>query len=74
MEETGAEQHPLLRYFTFAHLPEHLQVVSRSFFILAVEINGRLVDGPEKTVALRKLLESKDAAVRTAALDGVNFV
>lgn len=68
------EQHSLLRYFAYQHLPDHLQVVSRKFFELAFEIDSRLVDGSEKTVSLRKLLEAKDAAVRTAAIDGMNYV
>lgn len=57
----------ILRYFEYAHLPPHLQTVSRLFQSLAARLAEDL-DGPELTVALRKLLESKDAAVR-AALD-----
>lgn len=61
--------HVLLRYFSITHLPVGpLREVSGSFVDQAVYLDGRLPDGPEKTVALRKLLESKDAAVR-AALD-----
>lgn len=59
---------PILRYFVYDHLPERLQQISRSFAILAWEMEGTLPPGPEKSTALRKLLESKDAAVR-AALD-----
>nr|WP_237523913.1 hypothetical protein [Streptomyces sp. SID4926] len=57
-----------MRYFEFTHLPEHLQDVSMPFSELAHKLSNFLPDGPEKSVALRKLLESKDAAVR-AALD-----
>lgn len=57
-----------MRYFDFLHLPVKLQHVSRHFYTLAEIVQNTLPDGPEKTVALRKLLESKDAAVR-AALD-----
>ena len=56
----------LLRYFEYKHLPERLQDVSRPFENLAVKICGRIKPSPERTVALRKLLESKDAAVRAA--------
>ena len=56
----------ILRFFTFAHLPERLQVVSRPFGELADEIAKRRPDDPETLVALRKLLEAKDAAVRAA--------
>jgi hypothetical protein len=54
----------LLQFFAFAHLPEHLQAVSRPFGLLAEQMDAALPDNPEKTVALRKLLESKDCAVR----------
>ena len=58
----------ILRYFTYSHLPEKLQLVSKPFSELAYLIEFNLPRGAEKSVALRKLLESKDAAVR-AALD-----
>lgn len=56
----------ILRYFEHEHLPAPLALVSRQFYDLAHYLEGLLPDGPEKTVALRKLLESKDAAVRAA--------
>lgn len=55
--------HYLMQFFTYAHLPEKLQNVSRPFGVLAAIIQ-ELPDNPEKTTALRKLLESKDCAVR----------
>lgn len=55
---------PILRYFAYAHLDEHLQAVSRPFGELAEQMEELLPDGPEKSTALRKLLEGKDAAVR----------
>lgn len=58
----------LLRWFDYQHLPADLGVVSMQFHHLAHEVADRLPDSPELTVALRKLLEGKDAAVR-AALD-----
>lgn len=60
------EQQPehILQFFSWSHLPAHLQEVSRPFAILADQIVGTLPRNPERTVALRKLLESKDAAVR----------
>lgn len=51
------------QFFGFEHLPAHLQDVSRPFYELATKIL-ELPRNPERTVALRKLLESKDAAVR----------
>lgn len=51
------------QFFAYEHLPPHLQAVSKPFGELAKEIL-KLPRNPERTVALRKLLESKDAAVR----------
>ena len=59
---------PILRYFTTDHLPADLADVSGRFAALAHRLDDELPDGPEKSTALRKLLEAKDAAVR-AALD-----
>ena len=55
---------PIVQFFAFEHLPPHLQAVSRPFGELAQTIVQTLPRNPERTVALRKLLESKDAAVR----------
>lgn len=60
------QQDPILRYFAFDHLPEHLQAVSGEFCRLAYSLVSLVPRSPERTVALRKLLESKDAAVRAA--------
>ncbi|MYR57785.1 hypothetical protein GTY54_16615 [Streptomyces sp. SID625] len=59
---------PILQYFEFGHLPAPLRAVSEPFSELAHQLAENLPAGPERTVALRKFLESKDAAVR-AALD-----
>ena len=56
----------LLQYFKYNHLPEYLQEVSKPFCDMAQHIVQTLPDNPERTVALRKLLESKDCAVRAA--------
>jgi hypothetical protein len=56
----------LLQFFAYEHLPPHLQEVSRLFHDLAHQIEENLPGNPEKTVALRKLLEAKDCAVRAA--------
>ena len=57
-----------MRYFEYEHLPVHLQKVSKPFNELAYLILSTTVSCAEQSVALRKLLEAKDAAVR-AALD-----
>lgn len=54
----------ILQFFAYAHLPPHLQAVSKPFGDMAQQIVDSLPRNPERTVALRKLLESKDAAVR----------
>ncbi len=60
------ETDPVFQYFKFAHLPERLQAVSRRFYELAEFIVLHLPRNPERTFALRELMLSKDAAVRTA--------
>lgn len=54
----------MLQFFAYAHLPGHLQAVSKPFGDLAQQIVDTLPSNPERTVALRKLLEAKDCAVR----------
>ena len=56
----------ILKYFEYAHLPPHLQKVSRPMGVLAKLMNEELPDGPEKAAGLRKLLEAKDCLVRAA--------
>ncbi|MCP4308748.1 MAG: hypothetical protein GY788_28510 [bacterium] len=55
---------PMLQFFAYSHLPEHLQVGSKPFHDMAYTIVRSLPRNPERTVALRKLLEAKDCAVR----------
>lgn len=68
----------LLQFFSYEHLPPHLQMVSKPFHDLAhaivkgdnceeagtVTMGSALPSNPERTAALRKLLEAKDCAVR----------
>lgn len=55
---------PMLQWFRYAHLPENLRAISQRFAFLAQQIVDELPRNPERTVALRKLLEAKDCAVR----------
>lgn len=64
LPESALEQEPMLQFFHWGHLPKHLQDVSRQFGWLALDIVMELPRNPERTVALRKLLEAKDCAVR----------
>lgn len=57
---------PILQYFVYSHLPGALQTVSEPFCKLAHGLVETLPRNPERSVALRKLLEAKDAAVRAA--------
>lgn len=54
----------ILRFFKYDHLPVYLQVVSKPFAQLAQTLLDADGDDAETEVALRKLLEAKDAAVR----------
>ena len=65
--EFSAEQlstDPILRYFHYVHLPPALQARSKPFCDLARQIVETTPRNAERTVALRKLLEAKDAGVR----------
>lgn len=61
---TDVTQDRMLQFFEYNHLSEALQDVSQHFALLAHWINRELPTNPERTVALRKLLEAKDCAVR----------
>jgi len=53
-----------MKFFSHAHLPDHLKKVSRPVAELATEMEETLPDGPEKSAGMRKLLEAKDCFVR----------
>lgn len=59
-----SNKHHLLQFFEYGHLPEHLKNISIPFCRMALNIIDELPDNPERTTALRKLLEAKDCAVR----------
>lgn len=61
-----AATEPILQFFAYEHLPEHLRKVSAPFGELAKQVVDTLPRNAERSVALRKLLEAKDAAVRAA--------
>ena len=61
---------PILQFFEYAHLRDELQAVSKPFADLAARISTDLPRNPERTVALRKLLEAKDCAVRAKLYEG----
>jgi hypothetical protein len=57
---------PIMQFFEFGHLPNELQLVSSRFHRLALELMATLPRNAERSTALRKLLEAKDAAVRAS--------
>lgn len=63
----------LLQFFSYQHLPLHLQNVSKPFSDLADFIVNILPRNAERTVALRKLLEAKDCAVRAVLFKDPNL-
>jgi hypothetical protein len=68
MDTTG--RHPgtvaVAKHLTYAHLPAHLQAISKPCHDLAEDMLHALPDGPELTFGLRQLLLAKDAFVRAA--------
>ena len=59
----------IMVYFQYNHLPKRLRDVSKPFCELAWQIYETLPAGQQRAIALQKLLEAKDAAVR-ASLHG----
>lgn len=57
---------PIMKYFAYSHLPEHLQKVSKPIGELAEQMDAAIPDGAEKSAGLRKLLEAKDCLVRAS--------
>ena len=65
MDGVTPQAERLLRYFEFDHLKEPMRTVSQDFHDLAHSVALMVATDPaEQTVALRHLLEAKDAAVR----------
>lgn len=58
----------LLQFFKYDHLPPNMQAISKPFCELAKELCQITPCNSEQTVALRKLLEAKDCAVRSVLL------
>jgi len=56
----------IMQWFSYGHLPHHLQEISGSCAELAEVMAHQLPDGPELTAGLRKLLEAKDCFVRAS--------
>lgn len=61
-----AQHEHIMQFFEWEHLTGEARSVSTNFRGIALWIVDNLPRNPERTVALRKLLEAKDAAVRAA--------
>ena len=70
MNQTN-QRSQILQNFAYFHLPAHLQDVSKLFWELAWRLERDIPNSAEKTVALRKLMESKDCAVRSVLPEAV---
>lgn len=57
----------LLQFFACDHMPIEQSIVARPFKLLAEQIADELEANPERTVALRHLLDARDAALRAKA-------
>ena len=55
---------PIMKHFSFDHLPAHLREVSEPMGVLAKIMDEGLPDCAEKSAGLRKMLEAKDCFVR----------
>lgn len=61
---TDKISNPIIKFFAYNHLPEHLQKISKPVGELAEEMEQVLPNSAEKSAGLRKLLEAKDCFVR----------
>ena len=66
MSEEKKIDPPIMKFFEFGHLPEHLQRVSEPACAVAKHMNEILPSCAEKHAGLRKLLEAKDCFVRAS--------
>ena len=58
----------ILHYFDYADLPMNQKEVGKAYYQFAHHLSGQISGSAEKTVALRKLLESRDCALRAINL------
>ena len=55
----------ILKHFSYKHLPENQHYLCKTFKSLAEKLVKTTPRNPERSVALRKLLEAKDCALRS---------
>jgi len=54
----------MMQFFECANMPLDEQVIAAPIMVVAEVVVISINAGPERTVALRKLLEARDAAIR----------
>jgi len=54
----------VIQFFLFGNQPKHLHDMSKAFSLLAWDLARQAPQSRETAVALRKLLEARDAALR----------
>ena len=64
--KTAIEPPAIMKFLQYDHLPERLQQWSKPFCEVAQWMQASVPNNVERSVALRKLLEAKDACVRAA--------
>lgn len=57
----------LLQFFAYADLTPELQQIAKPFYEFALQLVEGLPQNSERTEAVRRLLESRDAALRAHA-------
>jgi hypothetical protein len=71
LENRHPDTQEKMRWFTFEHLPMGMpREVSKMCATLAWTLVQSLDDGPQLVLALGRLCDTKDAAVRQALVDG----
>lgn len=65
-DEQTYDRYPILQFFEYGHLKPELQDIVRRFRDMAWTFANTLPYNTETSTLLRKLLEAKDCAVRSA--------
>ena len=64
----GTKQSTIIQFFAYEGVDKHLQVIAKEFYFMAEYLDRVLPTSAEKSVTLRKLLESKDCALRAVTV------
>ena len=64
----GTKQSTIIQFFAYEEVNTHLRELTDEFYYMAQYLDRILPTSAEKSVTLRKLLESRDSAVRAATV------